>query len=145
MAGIFCITFTLILGGLLFVSIFRSDIPAKSAATVMWLLLLGFLINPANMFLRTERFIFILVVVRILISPLHTVYFGDSWFAGQLNSLVGILLDMQYYTMSVSWPQTHGQTLPANQSVLLVKMAFVPSYLPYVEVYAVSAQLLRRA
>ena len=96
-AGIFCITFTIILGGLLFISVFQTDIPSKSAATLMWLLLLAFLFNPTNHFLRTGRFTFILVVVRILISPFHTVYFGDFWFADQLNSLVGILLDMQYY------------------------------------------------
>ena len=96
-AGMFCIIFTIILGGLMFLSCFRTDIPVKSAATVMWVLLLAFLLNPTHWFLRRGRFSFILVVVRILIAPFHTVYFGDFWFADQLNSLVGILLDIQYY------------------------------------------------
>ena len=96
-AGVFSITFTLILGGLMFLSCIRADIPVKSAATVMWLLLLAFLFNPTRWFLGRGRFSFILVVVRILIAPFHKVYFGDFWFADQLNSLVGILLDVQYY------------------------------------------------
>lgn len=96
-AGIFCVIFTIILSGLLFLNYIQADIPVKSAATVMWLLLLVFLFNPTNSFLRRGRLAFILVVVRILIAPLHTVYFGDFWFADQLNSLVGILLDVQYY------------------------------------------------
>ena len=96
-AGMFCVIFSTILGSLLFLSIFRADIPVKSAATVMWLLLLLFLFNPTNRFLRKGRFTFVLVMVRILIAPFHKVDFGDFWFADQLNSLVGILLDMQYY------------------------------------------------
>ena len=96
-AGMFTVTFTAILGGLLILSYIRTDIPVKAAATVMWVLLLAFWFNPTRRFLRKGRLTFILVVVRILIAPFHTVYFGDFWFADQLNSLVGILLDMQYY------------------------------------------------
>ena len=105
-AGMFCVVFTTILGTLLFLSILRRDIPVKLAATLMWIILLVFLFNPRDQFLRKGRFTFILVVFRILIAPFHTVYFGDFWFADQLNSLVGILLDMQYYVcfmVSDSW------------------------------------------
>ena len=101
-AGIFCVVFTSILGCQLFLSYLEADIPLKASATVMWILLLVFWFNPTNTFLRTGRLTFILVVVRILIAPFHTVYFGDFWFADQLNSLVGILLDMQYYVCYMS-------------------------------------------
>ena len=113
-AGMFCVIFTIILGSLLFMSVLRADIPVKSAATLMWLLLLLFLFNPIDRFLRKGRFAFVLVIVRILIAPFHTVYFGDFWFADQLNSLVGILLDMQYYVcfmVSDTWSD------PPNKSV----------------------------
>lgn len=113
-AGIFCIIFSVILGIFLFISFYTADIPVKIAATVMWILLLAFLFNPTPRFLRRGRFTFILVVVRILLSPLHTVYFGDFWFADQLNSLVGILLDVQYYfcfMISDSWAD------PPNRAV----------------------------
>ena len=113
-AGMFCITFTVILGGILMLSCFQADIPVKSAATVMWVLLLTFLFNPTNRFLRNGRLTFILVVVRILISPIHTVYFGDFWFADQLNSLVGILLDIQYYLCFMA---TDSWSDPPNKSV----------------------------
>lgn len=113
-AGIFCVVFTIILSGLLFLNCVQADIPVKSAATVMWVLLLVFLFNPTNRFLRRGRFAFILLVVRILISPLYTVYFGDFWFADQLNSLVGILLDMQYY---VCFMFTDPWSDPPNKSI----------------------------
>ena len=113
-AGMFCVVFAVILGSLLFLSILRRDIPVKLAATVMWLLLLVFLFNPGDQFLRRGRFRFVLVMVRILIAPFHTVLFGDFWFADQLNSLVGILLDVQYYVcfmVSDSWSD------PPNKSI----------------------------
>ena len=113
-AGIFSVVFTVILGSLLFLSWYHIDIPVKSAATVMWLLLLVFLFNPTRHFLRRGRRSFILVMVRILIAPFHKVYFGDFWFADQLNSLVGILLDMQYY---VCFMATDPWTDPPNKNV----------------------------
>ena len=118
-AGMFCIVFTAILGTLLFLSILRRDVPVKLAATIMWILLLMFLLNPRNQFLRKGRFMFILVVVRILIAPFHTVYFGDFWFADQLNSLVGILLDMQYYVCfmaSDSWSDPPNKAICTTSS-----------------------------
>jgi len=64
---------------------------------VMWLSLLGFLINPLNICLRRGRISFLFAMVRILLAPFTVVYFVDVWFAGQLNSTVAVLLDMQYY------------------------------------------------
>ena len=113
-AGMFCITFAVLLGGLLFISYYTADIPVKITATVMWILLMAFWFNPSARSLRKGRFTFMLVVVRILLSPLYPVYFGDFWFADQLNSLVGILLDVQYYCcfmVTDSWSD------PPNKSV----------------------------
>ena len=105
-ARIFTVYFTLFIILLLFVSPFSSDIPVKVIALVMWLSLLGFLFNPMNVFLRRGRFSFITVVVRILLAPFIFVYFGDFWFADQLNSTVALLLDIQYlgcYLVSDPW------------------------------------------
>ena len=105
-ARIFTVYFTLLIILLLFVSPFSSDIPVKVIALVMWLSLLGFLINPMNVYLRRGRFSFITVIVRILLAPFIFVYFGDFWFADQLNSTVALLLDLQYlgyYLISDPW------------------------------------------
>lgn len=68
----------------------------KVVGLTMWLILLLFLLNPFNVFIRRGRISFILVVVRILISPFPVVLFGDFWFADQLNSTVALLLDVQF-------------------------------------------------
>ena len=105
-AAIFTVYFTLLVIVLLFVSPFSSDIPVKVIALVMWLSLLGFLINPLNVYLRRGRFSFLTVIVRILMAPFIFVYFGDFWFADQLNSTVALLLDIQYlgcYLISDPW------------------------------------------
>ena len=105
-ARIFTVYFTLLIILLLFVSPFSSDFPVKVIALVMWLSLLGFLINPMNVYLRRGRFSFITVIVRILLAPFIFVYFGDFWFADQLNSTVALLLDIQYlgcYLISDPW------------------------------------------
>ena len=68
----------------------------KVVGLTMWLIILLFVVNPFNILLRRGRISFILVVVRILISPFPVVPFGDFWFADQLNSTVALLLDVQF-------------------------------------------------
>ena len=105
-AGIFTVFFSILLVTLLAISTFSDDIPGKIIALLMWFMLLGFLINPLDRYLRKGRMSFMLVVVRVLLAPLHFVYFGDFWFADQLNSTVAILLDVQYlvcYVVSDTW------------------------------------------
>ena len=116
-AGMFTIFFGVLVIALLSASPFSSNIPAKLIAMVMWLSLLGFLINPLNIYLRRGRISFLFVMVRILLAPFIFVYFGDFWFADQLNSTVAILLDMQYYVCFViSDPWTVG-TVKSDQKI----------------------------
>ena len=117
-AAIFTAYFALSVIILLFVSPFSSDIPGKVIPLIMWLSLLAFLINPANVYLRRGRLSFLTVVVRILLAPFIFVYFGDFWFADQLNSTVAFLLDIQYlscYLISDPWiPGTEMQDADDN-------------------------------
>ncbi|KAI6657643.1 Phosphate transporter PHO1-like protein 1-like [Oopsacas minuta] len=69
----------------------------KGLAMVLWGLYLAFMLNPVFIWSKSTRFAFARVLLRIITSPAHTVYFGDFWFADQLNSLVVILLDFQYF------------------------------------------------
>ena len=111
-AGLFTIFFGVLVVALLSASPFSSNIPAKLIAMVMWLSLLGFLINPLNIYMRRGRISFLFVMVRILLAPFNFVYFGDIWFAGQLNSSIAVLLDMQYYICyMISDPWKEGTNL----------------------------------
>ena len=79
----------------------------KVIAAVMWLALLLFLINPLKVMYRSGRLSLLLVFVRIIMAPLPVVKFGDFWLADQLNSMVPLLLDVQYFicysSLSSSW------------------------------------------
>ncbi len=101
-AGIFVLFFGVLFIAMVTVGAFTEDTVGKVITVVMWLSLLGFVINPLNVYLRRGRISFILVWVRILLAPFHFVYFGDFWFADQLNSTVAILLDAQYFICYVS-------------------------------------------
>ena len=47
-------------------------------------------------------------------APFHFVYFGDFWFADQLNSTVAILLDIQYL---MCYASTDTWTKPVNEEI----------------------------
>ena len=66
-------------------------------SSLQWLLLLGLLLSPFKMFIRPGRVAFVLVWFRILVSPFPKVRFGDFWFADQLNSMVALFVDVQYF------------------------------------------------
>lgn len=78
----------------------------KTVSLLQWLLLLGMLINPFKMFIRSGRFAFVFVWLRIFSSPLPKVTFGDFWFADQLNSMMALFVDVEYficYSAGTSW------------------------------------------
>ncbi|XP_011403470.1 PREDICTED: phosphate transporter PHO1 homolog 1-like [Amphimedon queenslandica] len=107
-AGIFTILFSL-LSSVCFITNDDSYlyIIDKVVATLMWLTLLLFLINPFKVLYRSGRLSLIFVFVRIMMAPLPVVKFGDFWLADQLNSMVPLLLDVQYFicysSLSISW------------------------------------------
>ena len=69
----------------------------KGMAMVLWGLFLAFMLNPVFIWSKSSRWAFARVLLRIVTAPAHTVYFGDFWFADQLNSLVVIMLDFQFF------------------------------------------------
>lgn len=71
-------------------------LPVKIVTLVMWLILLGFLLNPFKCFQKNLRFKFISIVVHILLAPFIYVFFTDFYLADQFNSIVAIFLDMHY-------------------------------------------------
>ena len=95
-ASVLTVMMALLGVGVIVASSFSSKLPIKIIPMVMWLLLIVFLLNPFNLFLRKARYNFIFTVVRILFSPFFFVYFSDFFLADQFNSSVTIFLDIQY-------------------------------------------------
>lgn len=78
----------------------------KAVAFLQWFVLLGLVFNPVNVLIRSGRFAFVLVWIRIIVSPFPSVSFGDFWFADQLNSMMALFVDVQYlicYSAGTSW------------------------------------------
>ena len=105
-ASLFSILYVLLIAVCFLSEEFALYIVDKVVTMTMWLILLLFLFNPLNIFMKKGRFAFMFVVLRILIAPIPVVTFGDFWFADQLNSMVALLLDVQYlicYLTTASW------------------------------------------
>lgn len=109
-ASTLTILMSVLVVGVLVAAPFSKVLPLKIAPLAMWLVLLAFLFNPFNVFLRKARFNLCLTFVRILLSPLVFVYFADFFLADQFNSTVAIFLDVQYlvcYLTVVPWSGEH--------------------------------------
>ena len=95
-ASMFSILFTLMTVICLLLGTDVLFILDKVTGFLMWGCILLFWINPLDILHRTGRFSFLLVFVRITIAPFPIVTFADFWFADQLNSLLALILDIQY-------------------------------------------------
>ncbi|XP_071947796.1 xenotropic and polytropic retrovirus receptor 1 homolog [Antedon mediterranea] len=66
-----------------------------------------FLINPFPILYFKARIWLLRVLLRIILAPYYPVGFADFWLADQLNSLVTVLLDLEflicYYVCEVDW------------------------------------------
>ncbi|XP_070531621.1 xenotropic and polytropic retrovirus receptor 1 homolog isoform X2 [Ptychodera flava] len=82
-------------------------IPAFSNPLALVGLMVVFLINPTRTLYHRARFWLLRVLGRIFLAPFFPVGFADFWLADQLNSLVTVLLDLQYsvcfYAFTVDW------------------------------------------
>ena len=102
----------------------------KGMAMILWGLYLAFMLNPVFIWSKSRRWAFARVLLRIVTSPAHTVYFGDFWFADQLNSLVVIMLDFQFFfcycflEFSTSF---NGQTCSSHASYIRPAIACFPA------------------
>ncbi|CAL1539547.1 unnamed protein product [Lymnaea stagnalis] len=65
------------------------------------------LVNPFKFFYYRARMWLLRILFRIFTAPFHHVGFADFWLADQLNSLVTVLLDLEYlicyYAFEVEW------------------------------------------
>lgn len=73
------------------------SIPAYVSPVVLYILMVGFLLNPLKICRHEARFWTIKVLFRVICSPFFHVGFSDFWIADQLNSIVPAFLDLQYF------------------------------------------------
>ncbi|KAI3389955.1 hypothetical protein SNEBB_008008 [Seison nebaliae] len=71
------------------------------------ILMILFLINPIHIFYRKSRYWLLNIIKRIFAAPFYPVKFADFWLADQMNSLVSVFVDFQFfvcfYSIEVSW------------------------------------------
>ncbi|XP_037554246.1 xenotropic and polytropic retrovirus receptor 1a [Nematolebias whitei] len=71
-----------------------------------------FLINPFKTCYYKSRFWLLKLLFRVFTAPFHRVEFADFWLADQLNSLVFVLMDLEYlfcfYIFELQWSSRKG-------------------------------------
>uniref|UniRef100_W5L5G8 Xenotropic and polytropic retrovirus receptor 1a n=1 Tax=Astyanax mexicanus TaxID=7994 RepID=W5L5G8_ASTMX len=95
-----------------------TGLPMQANPLILYGLMLLFLINPFKTAYYKSRFWLLKLLFRVFTAPFHRVEFADFWLADQLNSLVIVLMDLEYlvcyYSMELQWTEVDG-LLPHSQ------------------------------
>ncbi|XP_076841478.1 xenotropic and polytropic retrovirus receptor 1a isoform X1 [Brachyhypopomus gauderio] len=79
---------------------------------IFYILIFLFLVNPFKTAYYKSRFWLLKLLFRVSTAPFHRVEFADFWLADQLNSLVMVLMDLEYllcyYSMELQWDEVDG-------------------------------------
>ncbi|XP_076829805.1 xenotropic and polytropic retrovirus receptor 1 homolog isoform X2 [Brachyhypopomus gauderio] len=101
--------------------LFSDDIhvPVHANPLALYGFFLLFLINPFKTCYYKSRFWLLKLLFRVVTAPFHKVEFADFWLADQLNSLVVLLLDLEYLICFYSLEMDSWSKLPktANNGV----------------------------
>ncbi|KAL3275928.1 hypothetical protein HHI36_020663 [Cryptolaemus montrouzieri] len=117
-------------------------IPAYVNPLILILLMLGFLLNPTKTMRYEARFWALRVLGRIVTTPFVYVTFAEFWLADQLNSLVTVFVDIQFffcfYFTIPDWKKgVVDNSCVENHMILRPIMACLPAWFRF-------AQCLRR-
>ncbi|KAK7889522.1 hypothetical protein WMY93_025082 [Mugilogobius chulae] len=87
-------------------------IPMQINPLVFYGFMFLFLINPFKTCYYKSRFWLLKLLFRVFTAPFHRVEFADFWLADQLNSLVFVLMDLEYlicfYIFELQWSNEMG-------------------------------------
>ncbi|XP_048846107.1 xenotropic and polytropic retrovirus receptor 1 homolog [Brienomyrus brachyistius] len=87
-------------------------IPMQVNPLILYGFMLLFLINPFKTCYYKSRFWLLKLLFRVFTAPFHKVEFADFWLADQLNSLVVLLMDLEYlvcfYSFELDWTAPEG-------------------------------------
>lgn len=77
---------------------------------------------------RSSRVIILLSQFRVVTAPFHHVGFADFWLADQLNSLVVVLMDLEYmicfYSFELDWERNNGLLTSQGKDFRRIKCNF---------------------
>ncbi|XP_035378086.1 xenotropic and polytropic retrovirus receptor 1a [Electrophorus electricus] len=89
-----------------------TGLPMQANPLILYTLMFLFLINPIKTAYYKSRFWLLKLLFRVSTAPFHRVEFADFWLADQLNSLVFVLMDLEYlvcyYSMELQWGEVDG-------------------------------------
>uniref|UniRef100_UPI003AB08C92 xenotropic and polytropic retrovirus receptor 1 homolog isoform X3 n=1 Tax=Centroberyx gerrardi TaxID=166262 RepID=UPI003AB08C92 len=87
-------------------------VPMQANPLALYGFFLLFLINPFKTCYYKSRFWLLKLLFRVVTAPFHRVEFADFWLADQLNSLVVVLMDLEYmicfYSFELDWHKHDG-------------------------------------
>ncbi|KAJ8395456.1 hypothetical protein AAFF_G00031900 [Aldrovandia affinis] len=87
-------------------------LPMQVNPLILYGFMLLFLINPFKTGYYKSRFWLLKLLFRVFTAPFHRVEFADFWLADQLNSLVIVLMDLEYlvcfYSFELNWNSKNG-------------------------------------
>ncbi|KAK9880900.1 hypothetical protein WA026_013231 [Henosepilachna vigintioctopunctata] len=117
-------------------------IPPFVNPLILIALMLGFLLNPTKTMRHEARFWALRVLGRIVTTPFVYVTFAEFWLADQLNSLVTVFVDIQYFfcfylTIPDFTKGVDNNTCVENHMIIRPIMACLPAWFRF-------AQCLRR-
>uniref|UniRef100_A0A8C5GH11 Xenotropic and polytropic retrovirus receptor 1 homolog n=1 Tax=Gouania willdenowi TaxID=441366 RepID=A0A8C5GH11_GOUWI len=104
-------------------------VPMQANPLALYGLFLLFLINPFKTCYYKSRFWLLKLLFRVVTAPFHRVGFADFWLADQLNSLVVVLMDLEYlicfYSFELDWKKHDGLIInePHSQIFLYLYIA----------------------
>uniref|UniRef100_A0AAY4E5J2 Xenotropic and polytropic retrovirus receptor 1 n=1 Tax=Denticeps clupeoides TaxID=299321 RepID=A0AAY4E5J2_9TELE len=94
-----------------------TQLPMQANPLILYGFMVLFLVNPFKTAYYKSRFWLLKLLFRVFTAPFHRVEFADFWLADQLNSLVLVLMDLEYmvcfYSMELAWTNPSG-LLPDN-------------------------------
>uniref|UniRef100_A0A8C9S6S4 Xenotropic and polytropic retrovirus receptor 1-like n=1 Tax=Scleropages formosus TaxID=113540 RepID=A0A8C9S6S4_SCLFO len=87
-------------------------LPTQVNPLILYGVMLLFLVNPLKTAYYKSRFWLLKLLFRVFTAPFHRVEFADFWLADQLNSLVIVLMDLEYlvcfYIFELEWGKSNG-------------------------------------
>ncbi|XP_074491454.1 xenotropic and polytropic retrovirus receptor 1a isoform X2 [Sebastes fasciatus] len=87
-------------------------IPMQINPLILYGFMVLFLLNPFKTCYYKSRFWLLKLLFRVFTAPFHRVEFADFWLADQLNSLVVVLMDLEYlicyYIFELQWSNSKG-------------------------------------
>uniref|UniRef100_A0A6Q2X7Y0 Xenotropic and polytropic retrovirus receptor 1a n=1 Tax=Esox lucius TaxID=8010 RepID=A0A6Q2X7Y0_ESOLU len=96
-------------------------LPMQINPLILYGFMFLFLINPFKTGYHKSRFWLLKLLFRVFTAPFHRVEFADFWLADQLNSLVIVLMDLEYlicfYSFELEWTNRKGLLPMLNKSV----------------------------